>query len=131
MKKLILCLDDAEIILDSLKVQLKNALPEEYIYEFSEDAEDALEIIDEYHNEGIKILIIVSDWLMPTMKGDVFLIRVHDKYPEIVKIMLTGQADEKAITRAYKEANLYKLIKKPWEKEELIQTIKEGIGLVD
>ena len=131
MKKLILCLDDEKIILDSLKVQLKNALPEEYIYEFSEDAEDALEIIDEYHNEGIKILIIVSDWLMPKMKGDEFLIRVHEKYPEIVKIMLTGQADEKAITRAYKEANLYKLIKKPWEKEELIQTIKEGIGLVD
>ena len=39
---------------------------------------------------------------MPGIKGDEFLIRVHQKYPKIVKVMLTGQADEVAIERVKK-----------------------------
>ena len=42
-------------------------------------------------------IIIVSDWLMPGMKGDEFLIQVHQKFPHIVKVLLTGQADSEAI----------------------------------
>jgi CheY-like chemotaxis protein len=130
-KKLILCLDDEKIILDSLRMQLKNELPDDYIFEFSQDGEDGLDIIEEYYEEGIGVVVIVSDWLMPGMRGDEFLIRVHQKYPSIVKVMLTGQADEKAIERAYKDADLFKLLRKPWEKEELITTINEGLKKMD
>ena len=126
-KKLILCLDDEKIILDSLKMQLKSALPDNYIYEFSQDGEDGLEIIDEYCKDGVDVVVIVSDWLMPGMRGDEFLIKVHQKYPKVVKVMLTGQADDAAIERAVKEANLYKLLRKPWEKSDLIQTIQDGL----
>lgn len=130
-KKLILCLDDEKIILDSLRMQLKNELPDDYIFEFSQDGEDGLSIIDEYYEEGIGVVVIVSDWLMPGMRGDEFLVRVHQKYPSIVKVMLTGQADEAAIERAYKEANLFKLLRKPWEKEELVKTINDGLKTMD
>lgn len=126
-KQLILCLDDEKIILDSLKMQLKSTLSDKYIYEFSQDGEDGLEIIEEYCEDGIDVVVIVSDWLMPGMRGDEFLTRVHQKYPKVVKVMLTGQADEAAIERAYKEANLYRLLRKPWEKEDLINTIEEGL----
>jgi CheY-like chemotaxis protein len=130
-KKLILCLDDEKIILDSLRMQLKNELPDDYIFEFSQDGEDGISIIDEYYEEGIGVVVIVSDWLMPGMRGDEFLVRVHQKYPSIVKVMLTGQADEKAIERAYKEADLFRLLRKPWEKEDLISTINEGLKKMD
>ena len=130
-KKLILCLDDEKIILDSLRMQLKNELPDDYIFEFSQDGEDGINIIDEYYEEGIGVVVIVSDWLMPGMRGDEFLVRVHQKYPSIIKVMLTGQADEKAVERAYKEANLFRLLRKPWEKEELINTINDGLKKID
>jgi CheY-like chemotaxis protein len=130
-KKLILCLDDEKIILDSLRMQLKNELPDNYIFEFSQDGEDGLNIIEEYYEEGIGVVVIVSDWLMPGMRGDEFLMRVHQKYPSIVKVMLTGQADEMAIERAYKEADLFKLLRKPWEKQELIKTIMDGLKKLD
>ena len=42
--------------------------------------------------------------------------------------MLTGQADEKAITRAREQANLYCYISKPWEEDTLITAIKSGMG---
>jgi DNA-binding NtrC family response regulator len=126
-KNVILCVDDEKIILNSLKVQLKEEFGNDYSYETAENAIDAEELIDEMVEEGCKILVIVSDWLMPGIKGDEFLIKIHKKYPQIVKIMLSGHASEDAIEKAFKEANLHKCLSKPWSGEELIQTIKEGL----
>lgn len=128
-EKAILCIDDEKIILDSIKSQLQGELSRNYAVEVAENADEGLEVIEEMVADGVKVLIIVSDWLMPGMKGDEFLIKVHKMYPKIVKVMLTGQAEEAALDRAYKEANLYKVIKKPWEKEDLIDTIRKGLDL--
>lgn len=126
-KQVILCVDDEKIILDSLRKQLKNKFGNKYLYEFAENAEDAFEIIDELTIEEFDILVIVSDWLMPGMRGDEFLIKVHKKYPRIVKVMLTGHADEQAILNAKKNAALHKCIYKPWSEEELVSTIITGM----
>jgi CheY-like chemotaxis protein len=127
-EKVILCVDDEEIVLNSLEMQLKDQFGDEYIYEFAQNAEDALEILEEFDEEGIEVLVIVSDWLMPGIKGDEFLIKVHEKFPRIVKVMLTGQADAQAVERAKTEANLHRCIHKPWQTNELIDTIQSGLA---
>jgi len=124
----ILCLDDEETILTSLKSQLRRNFGAEYRYEFAQNAEEAFEVIDELVEDHVSILIIVSDWLMPGMRGDEFLIKVHQKFPGIVKVMLTGQADLKAVENARKRANLFRCLYKPWEEEELVETIKKGLA---
>jgi CheY-like chemotaxis protein len=121
--KAILCVDDEEVILESLKEQLKRRFGDRYLYEAAESAEEALEIIEELHSDDVEVLVIVSDWLMPEMKGDEFLIEVHKKFPKIVTVMLTGQADEAAVDRAKEEGNLYCCLRKPWSEEELAQVI--------
>jgi len=127
-KKVILCVDDEKSILDSIKGQLKRKYGNDYIYEFAESADEAWEIIEELSEEETGLLLIVSDWLMPGIKGDEFLIKVHQKFPEIVKVMLTGQAEIENIEKAKEEANLYKCINKPWKQEELYETIEYSIG---
>ena len=127
-EQIILCVDDEEIVLNSLEMQLKEQFGEKYIYEFAENAEDALEIIEELNEENIEVLVIVSDWLMPGLKGDEFLIKVHQKFPNIVKVLLTGQADKEAVERAKVLANLHKCIHKPWKTSELIDSIKSGLA---
>ncbi len=127
-KSYILCVDDEKIVLDSIKKQLKNHYQSKFYYETAENATEALELIDEIMEDGsTEMIIIVSDWLMPGIKGDDFLIQVHSKYPHIIKIMLSGQVDEEAIERAKKFANLHKCIYKPWTEEELITTIDTSI----
>ncbi len=126
-KPVILCVDDEKVVLDSLKRQLKQAFGNDYQYEVAENADEALELIDELTQENIGIILIVSDWLMPGMKGDEFLIKVHENFPKIVKIMLTGQADESAIMRAKEQANLHCCLHKPWSQAELVETIKSGL----
>lgn len=127
-KKAILCVDDEKIILDSLKAQLKKKFGSRYVYEAAESGDDAFEVIEEMLEDGVEVLIIVSDWLMPGIKGDEFLIRVHEKFPGIVKVMLTGQADDTAIRNAEQNANLYRCLHKPWKEEDLFDTIETGLG---
>lgn len=127
-KQVILCVDDEAVVLNSLKIQLRKEFGDIYLYEFAESADEAMEIIEELEEENSHILVIVSDWLMPGIKGDEFLIRVHEKYPNIVKVMLTGQAEESAIERAKKQANLHSCLYKPWNGKELVDTIKSGLA---
>ncbi|MGL5874908.1 MAG: response regulator, partial [Xenococcaceae cyanobacterium] len=98
-----------------------------FIYEVAENAEEAWELIKELQADGIDIIVIVSDWLMPRTKGDEFLIQIHQCFPKITKIMLTGQADENAIERAKQEANLHACLYKPWTEEELAQIITNAL----
>ncbi len=123
LSQAILCVDDEVIVLDSLKEQLKRRFGNQYLYETAESVDEAWEIIEELQTEGIEILTIISDWLMPKVKGDDFLIQVHQKFPEIMTVMLTGQADDNAIERARQQANLYSCLHKPWSEEELFQII--------
>ncbi|MFC1591049.1 response regulator [Thermodesulfobacteriota bacterium] len=126
-KSAILCVDDEPMVLTSLKEQIYNRLGNKFLYEFAESADEAEEVIEELAADGVHILVIVSDWLMPGVKGDEFLIRVHQRFPQIVKVMLTGQADEEAIRRVRENANLFRCIRKPWTEEELIETILSGL----
>lgn len=126
-KPAILCVDDEVVVLESLEIELKKAFGNDYVYEFAESADEALEIIDELNEEEVEVILIVSDWLMPGMKGDELLINVHNKYPEIVTVLLTGQADQEAVERAKEQANLYAYLHKPWNSNELIQIIKAGL----
>ncbi len=124
----ILCVDDEVLVLESIEIELKKTFKDAYLYEFAESADDALEIIDELIEDGVDIVVIVSDWLMPGMKGDELLITVHRKYPRIITIMLTGQADLAAIERAKNQAKLHALLHKPWDTQELIAAIKSGLA---
>ena len=127
----ILCVDDEHIILTSLELQLKKHFGEQFIYEFAESAEEGIEIIEEFTQNDIQIVLIVSDWLMPGTKGDEFLISVHQQHPEVVKIMLTGQADPEAIERTRTQANLHCCLYKPWMEEELKEAILTGVDRIN
>lgn len=129
MKPVIVCVDDEKVILDSLKTQLKSAFGSAYTYEMAENGMDALELIEELHEEGQCMVVLVSDWLMPGMKGDELLINIHAKFPDVISIMLSGQANDEAINNAFTQANLYKFIKKPWSEDELVGDISEAIRL--
>jgi len=123
----ILCVDDEVVILESLKEQLKRCFGDRYFYEVAESVTEAWEVIEELQAEGIEIIVIVSDWLMPGIKGDEFLIQVHQRFPNLITIMLTGQADEAAIEQSRQKANLHACLHKPWTEAELSRIITSAM----
>lgn len=126
-KLIILCVDDEEIILDALQEQLDSIFGDEYIIETADSAEDALDFFLELKKEGVLIPVIISDYIMPGMKGDELLKEIHKQSPESLKILLTGQASIEGISNAINNAKLYRYISKPWDKDDLILTVKEAI----
>jgi serine phosphatase RsbU (regulator of sigma subunit)/FixJ family two-component response regulator len=125
-KSIILCVDDEKTILDSLEEQIIRHMGKHFDCEVCQGAEEALEALDEFEEEGRNVAVIVSDQLMPGMKGDEFLIRVHARYPETLKILLTGQANLEHIRNAINKARLYRYVNKPWQQEDLMMTIEEA-----
>jgi len=127
MKQAIICVDDEDIILEALKDQLGPFFENHFLIETSTTAEEALEIYDELVEHGYEVPVVISDYLMPTMRGDEFLIKIHEKNPNILKILLTGHANIEGITNAINNANLYRFIPKPWDRDDLILTVREAI----
>ncbi len=126
-KRAILCVDDEKIVLDSLQEQLRNTFGDEFEYEIAESVDEAWEVIEDLVSQGYEMVLVISDWLMPRVKGDTFLIELHQKYPDTVTIMLTGQADPEAVENAYQNANLYAYIRKPWREEDLINYVNNAL----
>ena len=128
-KPVIICVDDEPIILESLKIELKKTLGEEHLLETAEGGEDALELIEELLAGGCEIVAVISDYLMPNIRGDELLKQIHRILPKTIKIMLTGQADLEAVANTIKYAKLYRYISKPWQSEDLKLTLKEAIHI--
>src|SRR5574341_423744 len=127
LRRAIVRVDDEAMILESLKEQLKRDLGSDYRIEVAESGEEALKILDELTQQKIEVPIIISDHIMPGMNGEELLSKVHARFPETLKIFLTGRADAGAVGNAVNSANLYRYISKPWEAEDLRLTVTEGL----
>ncbi len=71
--------------------------------------------------------LIISDFMMPGMNGLEFLTAAKKLYPEVSMILLTGYADKENAIKAINEIGLYKYIEKPWDNDDLIMNIRNGI----
>jgi len=128
-KKILFIVDDEAIILLSLKQQLRLHFGSDFLYETALSAEEALERLSALYSEGAEVAVLVSDWLMPGMKGDELLVRVHREFPNIRLIMLTGHADESEMARLRKEADLFLFVRKPWNSNTLMEAIERALAL--
>lgn len=126
-KPVVICVDDEPAVLESLRIELRRALGEECIVETAEDGEDALALMSELQEEDYEIALVLSDYIMPTIKGDELLARMHEMSPNTLKIMLTGQANLEAVGNALKQAKLYRYMAKPWSPEDLKVTVLEAV----
>lgn len=85
--------------------------------------------------EGMDILeketvhVIITDQRMPGVKGVSFLESILEKYPDPLRMLLTGYSDIEAVIDAVNKTHIYKYITKPWKNEELAEAIEEGYRL--
>ncbi len=126
-KDVILCIDDEQIILNSLSKQLIRRFGTRFEYEFAESGEEALEIVEELDEDGQTVVMAISDQIMPGMYGDEFLTIFHERYPKSIKILLTGQAALDSAMNAINKADLYRYLTKPWNEEDFLLTVDRGL----
>ena len=112
----LLFVDDEEGVLHALR---RIFMDENYTILTAISAEKALQIME----ERPVVHLLISDHRMPGMTGAELLKAVRERWPETIRIMLTGYADVNSIMGAVKEGAVYKFITKPWNDEDLRLTV--------
>jgi PAS domain S-box-containing protein len=126
-KPTIICVDDEILVLSSLRDLLYQALGDDYCIEVAESGEEALELLTELLQDKVEIPLIISDQLMPGLKGDALLVETHRQSPKTLNVMLTGQVSPEAMGRAVNQASLYQYVAKPWNGSELIELVRTAL----
>lgn len=87
--------------------------------------------------EGLRILeqnsinLVVADQKMPHMNGADFLKEVKAKYPDTLRMMLTGYVEISSATEAINKGEVYRFLTKPWNDDELRLIVRKGLEFAD
>ena len=115
----VLCIDDEQSILNAverlLKTQGMNVVT-------SLSGERAAELIAQHHVD-----VVLCDMRMPTKSGALVLKEVYEQTPSVYRILMTGYSDVASTAQAINEGKIHRYIQKPWDNNELVSAIKEGI----
>jgi DNA-binding NtrC family response regulator len=111
----LLIVDDEESVRSSLRRALRK---EPYRLSFAASAQEALDIMRQDRPD-----LLLSDHLMPQMTGIELVRRVRLLYPDVGRLILTGQAELETVIAAINEGEVFRFLRKPWEDEELKLTL--------
>jgi serine phosphatase RsbU (regulator of sigma subunit)/FixJ family two-component response regulator len=115
----ILIVDDEQDNLDLLYRTLRRNFQ---VFQ-AENPKQALEILD---TEG-EMALIISDQKMPFMTGTEFLCQTVEKFPDTIRILLTGYTDVDYLVEAINTGKVFKYITKPWNPQDLKVTVQQAI----
>ena len=128
-KKVMLFVDDDLIMVKLLKNTLSAAYKDEFLYATALSAVEALNDIEKLYAAGVEVALIITDWLMPEMKGDEFILKVREDHPEIKTIMISGYASPQIIENICEKLKLNAFITKPWDVNILISEINKCLNI--
>jgi DNA-binding NtrC family response regulator len=97
-----------------------------YTVSLAETSEEALAILDR-----IPVQLLISDNHMPGMPGIDLLKLVRVRYPYILRIMLTGDADPEIPVRSINEGEVYRFLRKPWNNSDLRTIVHFAFEVID
>lgn len=118
-KAVILYLDDEQENLNSFKAAFRR----DFKIFTAINAEEAEKILDK---EASTISIILSDQRMPKINGIEFFERIKEKYPEMIRILVTGYTDINVVIDAINKSQVYKYIQKPWDVNYMRKIIEQA-----
>jgi DNA-binding NtrC family response regulator len=122
-KHTVLCIDDEQNILHSLKRLLRK---EDYRLLTASSGAEGLKILEE--ND---VQVVIADQRMPQMSGTEFLAIVKEQYPQAMRIVLSGYADVDSITESINKGHIYKFFLKPWNDQSLKLEISQALDQYD
>ena len=122
-RKIILCVDDNMEVLKSLRLQLRSGLRHHARIILAAGPEEALKALEVLKPEHSDAVLIVSDWLMPNMRGEELIRNIETRWGPLQTIVLSGHITEKAALELSELKQVLAIMAKPWDGEELLQLI--------
>ena len=119
-KKKILFVDDERSVLRAIE---RLFLEDEYEIISALSGDEGLAVLESV----APIQVVVSDYRMPRMNGVDFLKQVHARWPDTIRIVLSGYADTASVVAAVNEGQIYRFVAKPWNDNELKMTLSNAV----
>jgi len=119
MANRILLVDDDENILQGYTRVLRKA----FDFQTAQGGHDALELLA----RSDPFSVIVADMRMPGMDGVELLAKVKEAYPDIIRVMLTGNADQGTAIDAVNKGAIFRFLSKPCDSEVLAATLHDAL----
>lgn len=119
MRPTILFVDDEPNIINSLRRSLRK---EPYKLLSATSGREALQILAQE-----PVDIVISDERMPGMTGANLVSQIRHQYPEVICMILTGQADFSSAMRSINEAEVFRYLTKPWEPADIIMHVRMAL----
>ena len=119
MVQRILIVDDEERLLHAFRRNLRR----QYIVESASSGQQAIDILERKES----FAVIVSDMSMPGMNGADLLAQAKSLAPDTVRIMLTGNADQKTAMDAINRGDIFRFLTKPCSKEMFVSSVNAAI----
>jgi DNA-binding NtrC family response regulator len=116
----LLLVDDEPLLLSALR---RTLTAERYRILTAATGAEALGLL-----EREPVDLVLSDIDMPGMSGVALVAEIKRRYPEIVRILLTGKGSMESALQAINDGEVYRYLAKPFEPEELRSTIREAIS---
>ena len=88
----------------------------------AENGEDAFSLLKRQ-----AVSVVLSDYIMPGQSGVDFLIAVKERYPDVVRIILSGRADMHAVLAAVNRGVVSHFLLKPWDNDVLLETLRNAV----
>jgi response regulator RpfG family c-di-GMP phosphodiesterase len=114
----VLFVDDEVNILKALQRLLRNE-PMKVLT--ASRPQEAIELL-----ESTPAQVMVSDQRMPEMSGVDLLSTIRERHPDMVRMMLTGYTEMNIAVEAINRGEIYRLITKPWNDDELRATLRQA-----
>jgi signal transduction histidine kinase len=115
----ILFVDDEEMAL----VTFRNLFKREFTVYTAKTGEEAIKFLDDHP----ELALIISDQRMPGISGIDLLRGISRKRPDLVRMLITAYTEIELVVEAINQGNVYRYVTKPYNEEELRQTLKQGI----
>lgn len=120
MKDCILFVDDEELLLSSYEM----LFVEDYDVYLAQSSEEALTLLEKRN-----FAVVVSDFDMPGMNGIELLNIIRKRYPDTIRILLTGFSDINIVVEAVNESNIFRFLIKNDDLSKVISAVKDGISI--
>jgi DNA-binding NtrC family response regulator len=126
MNAAILAVDDDIMVLNALRMQLERNF-QNYVLEFAQNVDEAIEVIGQLRNDNVKLIVIISDWVMPLKNGDVLAKYVKGIDASVKVVVLSGKLEEAKVESYIADNTIDRVVMKPWDEANLIEIIKNTI----
>ena len=130
-RKIVFCVDDNVDVLNALRRQLRRGLDGKARIEVASSAAMALDRLEALADAERVAVVIVSDWLMPNMRGDTFIAEVERRFGKLPVVVLSGHITEEAAKAFRDRQQVIDIIPKPWPDSLLLDTVHQALDSFD